>query len=68
MNYNPDFKYKLNELIAYDNIKNCVTAYSIEGCEDAIKRVYTVQPQIKNFMLGCLYNMYGFKSGDNKNI
>lgn len=41
-----------------DAVRNAVSYYGIEGCEEAIKRVYTQHPTVKARFLATFHRIY----------
>lgn len=44
-------KFEISKILAQDSINKAITIYGLEGCEEVIKRVYSLMPTIRDLML-----------------
>ncbi len=56
--------YDIVELLLEESVRNGVKYYGIEGCEEAIYRVYTQNPTLKARLLATFTRLYK-KNGKN---
>ena len=49
-------EYNIVDLLIQDSLERAIKYYGLEGCEEAIKRVYKLQPTIQQKMLQHLWN------------
>ena len=47
------------DLLMADAVINCVTRLGLEGCKEAIERVYPKDSVIRNLMLAMYLKIYG---------
>lgn len=51
---------ELVDILIMDSVINAVSYYGVEGCEDAIKRVYSEHSEIQVKMLAVLHDIYKY--------
>ena len=51
-------KFDLIDALLADSVRNAIKYYGIEGCEEAINRVYTQNPTLKARILATFCRIY----------